>query len=279
MTVPHHDSLCWTDGQVRRLSDLRIDPRDRGFTLGDGLFETMLWTERRIRFFDDHMARLSHSADMLDLAIPATPDEIETGLTALVRQSGLDRAALRLTLSRGPGPRGLALPEEPQPRLLATVAPCPTAFDPVSVCLVDVARAVGAPSARFKTLSYLDQVMALNLARAAGADEALMRGHGDRIACASSANVLIRLEGVWLTPPVADGALPGIVRGRLIRAGLIDEKSLGVADLNRCDAACLTNALIGVRPVHQLNGRKLAVVETDIVGMRDALANGSAART
>jgi branched-chain amino acid aminotransferase len=77
------------------------------------------------------------------------------------------------------------------------------------------------------------------------------------VACATSANILIQKDRRWQTPPLEDGALPGIVRGRLIRAGLVTEIRIHVADLETCQAACLTNALVGVRPIHTLNGRVL----------------------
>jgi branched-subunit amino acid aminotransferase/4-amino-4-deoxychorismate lyase len=261
------DSLCWCDGQLLKRSEVVIGLDDRGLTLGDGLFETMLWAQGKIRFFEDHMARLSHSADMLDIDIPASVGAIESGILALAEATGLSRAAIRLTLSRGSGPRGLALPPVMAPRLFATLTPVAESFEPVSAHVVDVRRAAGAPSAQFKTLSYIDQVMALRLAHIQGADEALMRGHGDALACASSANILVKIAGRWVTPPVGDGALPGIIRGRLLRAQIIEEASISMSELERCDAACLSNALIGIRPIHRLNGRDLTIDQADITAM------------
>jgi branched-chain amino acid aminotransferase len=249
--------MCWHNGRLARMDEVRIDPSDRGFTLGDGLFETLLWTGREIRFFEDHMARLGHGASQLGLAIPFSIVELENGLVALAQASGLKPAALRLMVTRGVGPRGLKVPDTPLPNVLATIAAVPTEFPAVDVRLVDIYRASGAPSARFKTLSYVDNIIALRLAQAMGADDGLMRGPDGSVACATSANVLIQQNGKWHTPPLDDGALPGIVRGRLLRAGLVTESRIPVADLEMCQAACLTNALVGVRPIHTLNGRVL----------------------
>jgi len=264
--------LCWYNGRLARMDEVRIDPTDRGFTLGDGLFETLLWTGREIRFFEDHMARLGHGASQLGLAIPFSIAELEDGLVVLAQASGLKTAALRLMVTRGAGPRGLKVPDTPLPNVLATIAAVPTEYPAVDVQLVDVYRASGAPSARFKTLSYVDSIIALRLAQAVGADDGLIHGPDGSVACATSANILIQQSGKWQTPPLEDGALPGIVRGRLIRAGLVTESRIHVANLEMCQAACLTNALVGVRPIHTLNGRVLKSEPGLYAGLVAALA-------
>jgi len=240
-------------------AEVRIDLSDRGLTLGDGLFETMLWTGEEIRFFDDHMARMGHGARELGLSLPMNAVSIEQGLTALAKASDKRPAALRLMVTRGPGPRGLRVPNISKPNMLATVTQLTPTFEPVSVRVVDVWRASGAPSSRFKTLSYVDNVVALSRAQALGVDDGLMRGPEESVACATSANLLIQKDGVWFTPPVTDGALPGIIRGRLLRAGLVKEARVSLYDLAICQAACLTNAISGVRPIHMIDGRNIDV--------------------
>jgi branched-chain amino acid aminotransferase len=74
--------------------------------------------------------------------------------------------------------------------------------------------------------------------------------------------------GDGLTPPVADGALPGISRVRLIEAGLIAERSLAIADLARAQAALAVNAL-SCRAVASIDGRALAM--PDAAAFRAAL--------
>lgn len=271
MTTSPLGDLCWHNGRLARMDEVRIDPTDRGFTLGDGLFETLLWTGREIRYFEDHMARLGHGASQLGLDIPFSIGDLENGLLALTHASGLTRAALRLMVTRGVGPRGLKIPDTSLPNVLATIAAVQTDFPAVDVRLVDIHRAAGAPSARFKTLSYVDNIVALRLAQAMGGDDGLMHGPDGSVACATSANVLIQQGGQWHTPPLEDGALPGIVRGRLIRAGLVTESRIHVADLEMCQAACLTNALVGVRPIHTLNGRPLKAEPGLYAGLSAAL--------
>jgi branched-subunit amino acid aminotransferase/4-amino-4-deoxychorismate lyase len=243
------------------LDAVGLDPRDRGFTLGDGLFETMLWTGETVRFGADHMARLAHGAAWLGLPLPRDGRDILEGMRALAlagARAGA-RAAIRLTLTRGVGPRGLAPPEAPRPRLLATLAPAPTegGEGPVRLHKSPVVRAAGTPSARFKTLSYIDNVVALRAARAAGMEDAVLCNWHGRPACATAGNLIVILDGRALTPPVGDGALPGIVRGRLLAAGLVEEAEIEFEALGACQAMATTNALVGVRPVDAWEGRAL----------------------
>ena len=84
-----------------------------------------------------------------------------------------------------------------------------------------------------KALPYLDNVLALSEARAQGADDALMLNTRGTIACGSAANLFIIRDGRLETPPLGDGALPGIMRALVLsmakQAGLAPvETSLAI---------------------------------------------------
>ncbi|MEN9855165.1 MAG: hypothetical protein RL186_732 [Pseudomonadota bacterium] len=229
-------------------------PSDRGFALGDGLFETLLWTGDNLRFGTRHMARLAGSAAALGLAMPWDADWILRQVTAFVADcsSGpedVGTKAVRLTLSCGSGPRGLGRPAVQSPILVGTSAGYDPPTDPVHLARVSITRNPDSPSAAHKTLSYIDQVLALRQAKALGGDDALMLSTTGHVACASAANIVVLYQGAGLTPPVHDGAMAGIVRGHLLQAGVIEEAHLTPDMLAKCDGAALTNALIGVRGI------------------------------
>jgi branched-chain amino acid aminotransferase len=261
----------WMNGAIVDSAQAHVPVTDRGFTLGDGLFETMLWTGTEVRFVDDHMARLTQSARALGFELPYSVETIKTGLSALGEDAAGSRAALRLTLSRGSGPRGLAIPETATPQLIATISPLVDNVTAVCLKTVSIPRAIGTPSARFKTLSYVDNIMALREARAGGADEAIMLGTNGNVACASSANLVIHYKGSNLTPAISDGALAGIVRGRLLKVGKIEEAHISAEHLAQCERAALTNALIGARKVTSIDGRELDANEIWSQSMAEAL--------
>ncbi len=252
-------SRIWIDGCLVDADLARIGTSDRGFTLGDGLFETMLWTGHQIRFLDDHLARLTKSADALGIALPVPIDVVKAGLAQLTDDTDEQIGAIRLTLTRGTGPRGLALPLEGASALIASIGAFSVPDQPVHLKSVTIARNSGSPSAQFKTLSYIDNIMALDQARKQGGDDAIMLGSTGNVACTSSANLIVRYQGVALTPALKDGALPGIVRGRLLAAGLLEEAHIHPDMLPNCTQSALTNALIGVRPVASINDHRFDI--------------------
>jgi branched-chain amino acid aminotransferase len=121
-----------------------------------------------------------------------------------------------------------------------------------------VRRNPASPASRHKTLSYIDSVMALREAHLAGADEAMMFNTRGRPASAAAANLVFRIDGKILTPPLSEGVLAGTTRTRLLEAlPEMVERRLTQAEARRADALVLTNALRGIRPARSWDGREL----------------------
>ena len=238
-----------------------IPPDDRGFTLGDGLFETVLAEAGDLVRPDVHLDRLTAGCASLGLPAPDRALALNLMRRALA-DSGLGeaRAAVRLTLTAGSGGRGLDRPAELRPNLVATAASAPRPTTPARLVTAAVRRNDQSPAARLKTLSYLDNVLARAEAQAAGADEALMLNTRGELACAAAAN-LFWIQGCMLfTPALGCGVLAGTARARVltIAAGLgaevCEARSMPGA-LEAAEAVFLTNALVGLRPAAELDGR------------------------
>ena len=236
----------------------RIPADDRGFTLGDGLFETLLAVEGRVIALDRHLARLRAGCEAIGLPPPLDADVERAIEPALATMAGLARVALRLSYSAGSGGRGLDRPPAPAPRLLATAAPAPAPGRPLKLITASTRRNEGSAVSRLKSLSYLDSVLARREARAKGADEALMLNNRGELASAAAAN-LFWLEGRSLfTPALECGVLAGVVRAALVARAGAREVRTGPEALERADAIFLTNSLIGLAPVAELDGRGFA---------------------
>jgi branched-subunit amino acid aminotransferase/4-amino-4-deoxychorismate lyase len=234
---------------------------DRGFTLGDGLFETVLVIDGAPARLSGHHARLAAGADALGFAPPPSAGELDALAREIVAKNGLDqsRAAVRFSWTAGMSARGLSRMLEPRGALYATAAPAPRPSMPARLITSDIRRNETAPSARWKTMSYIDNVIARRQAETAGADEALLLNTQGRLAGAAAACVLVALDdGSFATPPVAEGALPSVTCAALIAAGApIRTLPMGIDELNAAPALALVNALIGVRPALTLDGRPL----------------------
>ena len=237
---------------------------DRGLLLGDGLFETLLWSGGDLILGEDHARRMIRGAGVLGLPAPAL-DDILAVARAAVADAGLTdaRAAVRVTLTAGSGGRGLDRPADLLPRLFATAASSVRPTAPAVLVIAGHRRNAASPTSRLKTLAYLDNVLARREALAAGADEAVVLNTDGHLAGSAAAN-LFWIEGEALvTPPLEAGCLDGILRAAVLAAavkfGVPARESLAGPDaLAAADAVFLANSLIGVRPVRRLGQRDYA---------------------
>jgi branched-chain amino acid aminotransferase len=257
--------MIFLNGRILPRGEASLDPRDRGFLLGDGLFETLSCHAGQAVWMDEHLARLEAGAGVLGIPLPIPIDEIRLGARRVLEANGLNKAdaALRITLSRGPGPRGLLPPENPEPTLMITAAALQRRpLAPASAIIATTRRNEHSPLANLKTLNYLDSVLARHEAAERGADEALLLNTAGRLASASAANLFLVRDGRLLTPPAAEGILPGITRALVLEiAGDLGieaaETPLGREDLCSAQEAFVTNSLIELRPLVRVEDRAI----------------------
>lgn len=221
---------------------------ERGLLLADGLFETVLVAGGRPRLLAEHLGRWRQGAALLGLPEPPAEAALVPLIAEAIRRGGIPWGALRLNWSRGGGGRGLDLPEPPEeplePRFWLQLTACRPTFTPVRVWVSPSERRhPGNLASRCKTLAYGWAVQARREARAAGADDALVRNTAGELCCATAANLVLRAGGLWLTPPASSGCLPGVMRGRALALGLIQEAPLAPEALEAAEAALLLNSL------------------------------------
>lgn len=246
----------WLNGSLLPSDAARIDPADRGFTLGDGLFETLRVADGRPCHADRHLRRLFASAESLGIPVPFAEERLLEAMAELLTANGTSAGSLRLTLTRGPAPRGVLPPPHPAPTLLITTGRLPP-DGPARLVVAGVTRRnEHSPLSRLKTLNYLDTILARQEAERRGADDALLLNTAGRLAESTVANLFVVSGGDLLTPPVEDGALPGIRRSLILEGQGGRERSLGLDDLLAADEAFLCNSL-GIRPVIAVDGRPI----------------------
>lgn len=269
-------SLVWCNGGIVK-GPLALDPKDRGLTLGDGLFETLLVVNRTALWRNMHLARLEGSAH--ELGIPAARDMAELAIDTLLGLGGDDHQVLRLTLTRGYGLRGLAANGE-EPTLVATLDPFDPGlmFQPTGLITASVRRSPQSPAARLKTLSYVDNIVAAREAKARGYDDALMLNTRGAVACSTIANIFFIKGKKLITPGRDQGLLTGVTRQALLaaahRAGFAAaERSVKPSELLTADAVFLTNSLRLIRAVKSLDGN--AIAQADLTPLIDQLCGAA----
>lgn len=244
----------WVNGTFTDAEGV-IDARERGVLLGDGLFETLAVVDARPLRLARHLQRLHEGAASLGIPLSHDTDMLVEAITGLCRSESISEGAARITLLRGPAPRGILPPETPSPTLMIGVAPGTVgAGEPLSAIIASSTRRNDqSPLAAIKSTNYLDAILAMREARDAGADDALLLNTRDHLAEATAANVFCSIEGELVTPPVADGALPGIMRACVMACETVRERSLSDADVRQAEEIFLTSSL-SIRPVIAVDG-------------------------
>ena len=246
--------VIYLNGRLVPAAEARIDPADRGLTLGDGLFETLRARDGHVLRLSSHLGRLRAGAEVLGLHVPCSDRDLGRRLAETLSANGLTDGALRLTLTRGPAGRGLSPQPGLDPTLVITASGLDAAGGPVSAIIATVTRRnEQSPLSGCKCLNFLDNILARQEAERRGADEALLLNTAGRLAEASAANLFAVLGGRLLTPPLGDGALPGVMRADVMERLGAREGSLAPDDLSRASEAFLTNSL-GIRPLVAVDG-------------------------
>ena len=246
----------WLNGTLMAGDAAHIGHDDRGLTLGDGVFETIKAMAGRPDHVGLHLARLAAGAATLGFA---PPYDAATLTDALMRVADGKSCALRLTLTRGPMPRGVLPTGAAHPTTLITAGKLPDRFLPARLVVARVTRRnEHSPLSRIKSLNYLDSILARQEAEAAGFDDAIMLNTRGDVAEATAANVFLLIDGKLVTPPVADGALPGIARSLVLASGAASEATITASDLARTGSGFLTNSL-GMRQIARIGDQDLGL--------------------
>jgi branched-chain amino acid aminotransferase len=271
---PARPSRVWIDGRLMAADAPVLTAFDRGFQLGDGVFETLRARGGRPTELAEHAARMRESAEGLAIELP---DDLEGRLAAaideLLRAEGLagpeGDASVRITISRGPFyGRGLLPPDErPSPTIVVqawpVVAP-PADHLERGLHLVPsrVRRDPENPLNALKTTSRADYVFARVEARSAGADDALFLTVDGYLSEATSANLFVVRRGELATPSLASAILAGTTRSWILRWGASvglppHEGLLTTRDLHEADEAFLSSSVAGILPVTRFAGEPI----------------------
>lgn len=244
----------WVDGRVVEAERATVPADDRGLLLGEGIFETVSVRDGDPFMLDRHLERLRASGKIAAIAVPWSDPELAAASAEAIAAARGDRAnagapllRLRITVTGGSAEGGS--------RLLVTAAPDearpPTTTVAVSPWPVnEMGPLVGA-----KVTSRHDHTMALNDARARGADEAVLTNTSGALVEASSANLFLVVAGRLSTPSLATGCLPGVTRSLVIEQVVVHQRDdLTVDDLRLATEAFLTSTTRGVQPITSVDG-------------------------
>lgn len=228
-----------------------LDLARSGARFGEGCFETLRLQAGHPWRLAQHLARLAEGCAFLGLPDPPPEAEVSAFLVEQQIGSDLPRGVLRLLAVDG------------TLRVWAEPAPAPLG-QPLSIGIsAEVTRFSESPLNRFKTLSYLENRLLQREAEARGLFEVIALNEWERLTDGGRSSLFLQLEGRWVTPPVAEGALPGIAREALLEGGWAEACSLRREAFEAAERMVLVNALRGAMPVAQAEGRSLEALSPE----------------
>jgi len=246
----------------------KVSVFDHCLLYGDGCFEGIRLYQGCIFRLADHIERLYSSAKYIMLKIPLSPVQMIERVRETVRRNSLRDGYIRLVVTRGVGPLGLAPWECKKPTVFIiadkiTLYPAEFYEKGLEIVTVPTRRShVESLNPRVKSCNYLNNILAKIEASMAGALEALMLDHNGFVNECTGDNVFLVKKGVLTTPPTYLGALRGITRSvviELARAEGIEvcEEPFTRFDVFDADECFLTGTAAEVVPVVKVDKRQI----------------------
>jgi branched-chain amino acid aminotransferase len=246
---------AWVGDRLWEEDEARVSAFDHAIITGDGVFETMKVEGGRCFALSRHLGRLARSAAGLGLDVPDAAS-LRHAVAEVVAGNGLGEGVVRLTVTGGPSPlsteRGTT-----GPTLIVAAAP-PRGWGPTAaVAVAPWPRNDRGALAGLKTVSYAENVVALQWAHERGAEEAIFPNLAGRLCEGTGTNVFMARGGRLLTPPLTSGCLAGVTRQLLLELGVAVEEDVPISALEEADEAFLTSSTRDIQPIGIVDGVEL----------------------
>lgn len=214
---------------------------ERGWMTGSGVFETIKTVDNLPWALSRHMRRVVSSAQRKNIKLPSE-DQIRSGVELLLSDQVFQQGVLRLSFSEDGNWSAAHLGYE-------------TLVEPAK--LVTYEKSLKSQGQPVKSFPYDHRLEILKVAQNAGADEAIVVNEQGRVCEGSVTNLLLRIADEWITPPISDGVLPGIVRALVIENCGVLVRSISESQLEDVSSGFLLSSLRIAQPIASINGREL----------------------
>ena len=243
-------------GSLVPADEALVSVLDHGFTVADGVFETLKVAHGRPFALTRHLRRLARSSAALGLQAPdegVIRDAVGEVIFANAPIIG-SLGRLRITYTAGEAPRGSDRGSA-VPTLVIAMAKSLAWPEATTCATVPWVRNERSPITGVKSTSYAENVMALRYAHGRGASEAVMANTRDELCEGTGTNVFVVVDGRVLTPPISSGCLAGITRELVIEWFGALEETLPYEALLAAEEVFLTSSTRDVHPVMRIDER------------------------
>ena len=240
-----------------------ISSNNRAFCYGDGLFETMIFRERKILYLKDHLLRLSEGLQQLDIELPAslTEENISAKVSELADKNNLlNNARVKLQVWRKAG--GLVTPESSEAEFMISISELKKSPEVKKIAFMSNEVKLHFNNlSKYKTLNFLTYIQAGLEKKRRKADEIILTDEKGNIAEASSSNIFWSNSDILYTPALETGCIEGIMRKQIIRFCASEnikvvEGHFSLAELQSAELVFTSN-VSGLSLIENINDKKI----------------------
>ena len=248
------DSIYYINGIWVKASKSTVPLNDTGFLLGDGLFETIRFQNRKLFRPDKHMERLHAGLQIIHIRLESSDEEILELLGMIIQKNNLQSGLLRLIVTRGnvegppwqyTGPASIYIkirPLSPEPTLPVKV-----------VFYAEDKYPIIRYTPAIKSLNYMGNMLAKKDAEKDNAFEPAFYNRDRFITECAIRNIFFIQKNTLLTPSTQLGVLPGVMRGTILSIAkelniTAEETSISIESIDEMDEAFISSTGIGLLP-------------------------------
>lgn len=245
---------------------LAFSSSNRAFRYGDGVFETICLRNKKPLFIDDHWNRLVNGLNVLSIPIPSGLSRLtfEKFITKLADKNNIDFGRMRFTVYREAS--GFFKPADIRSAWHCCITGSVNAEynqNPtgLTASLFERDYKTRGVLSNIKTTNCLLYVIAGMSAAEKADHEVFICNDTGSVIETSDANIFLRKENTFTTPPLSEGCLDGIMRRQVIKFLQkhdlkLNENSISKMDLETADEILITNVIRGAGWIREFNGKE-----------------------
>jgi len=253
----------YLNGKLLPIEQAQISVLDRGFLLGDGVYEVIPAFGGKLFRLEQHLQRLDNSLSAVRIPNPHNHSEWQKILQQLITSNDND-LSIYLQVTRGVAPkRDHAFPDKVIPTVFAMSNIIP---EPDPATLEKGVNAITLDDIRWKrcdikAITLLANVVLRQEAHDHNAAEAILIRDGQAMEGAASNLFIVSADTIY-TPPKGPQLLPGVTRDLILELSrehclTIEERNISEQSLNNAQEIWLTSSTKEILPVTQLNGNQV----------------------
>ena len=249
-----NDALWYLDGRWMHPNEMTISINDTAVLRGYSAFESLRTYDRRPFHLDEHINRLYHSADLIELAIPWSREHVAAAVQEIIARNSYKHATIRIFVTGGISEDGVLPSSTPSLALLITpLGERDMQRFARGYRLITTRLQRDAPEA--KTTNYLAATQALKEAARRNADDALYVNAQNHVLEATRSNFFIFRGDTLITPRT--GVLIGVTRNVVLELArgrfAIEERPILLGELPLAEEAFVTSSSKEITPVIQVD--------------------------